>query len=44
MTFPVGYHRLSQDVLLLAGSEDHYAPIGQWYRQIAMLKNARFSF
>lgn len=30
-----------QDVLLLAGSEDHYAPIGQWHRQIAMLTNAR---
>ncbi len=30
-----------QDVLLLAGSEDHYVPIGQWHRQIAMLNNAR---
>ena len=30
-----------QDVLLLAGSEDHYVPIGQWHRQIAMLKHAR---
>ena len=30
-----------QDVLLLAGSEDHYYPIGQWHRQIAMLNNAR---
>ena len=29
------------DALLLAGSEDHYAPIGQWYRQIAILKTAR---
>ena len=32
---------ISQDVLLLAGSEDHYVPIGQWYRQIALLNNAR---
>ena len=30
-----------QDVLLLAGSEDHYYPIGQWHRQIAMLNSAR---
>ena len=30
-----------QDVLLLAGSEDHYVPIEQWHRQIAMLNNAR---
>ena len=30
-----------QDVLLLAGSEDHYSTIGQWHRQIAMLNNAR---
>ena len=26
---------------MLAGSEDHYVPIGQWYRQIALLNNAR---
>ena len=32
---------IRQDVLLLAGSEDHYAPIAHWYRQIALLKNAR---
>ncbi len=32
---------ISQDVLLLAGSEDHYVPIEQWYRQIAMLNKAR---
>ena len=30
-----------QNVLLLAGSEDHYVPIGQWHRQIALLTNAR---
>ena len=30
-----------QDVLLLAGSEDHYVPVQQWHRQIRMLKNAR---
>ena len=30
-----------QDVLVLGGSEDHYAPIGHWYRQIALLTNAR---
>ena len=32
---------ITQDVLLLAGSEDHYIPIEQWYAQIKMLKNAR---
>lgn len=32
---------ISQDVLLLAGSEDHYVPIEQWYDQIKMLGNAR---
>ena len=30
-----------QHVLLVPGSEDHYVPIGQWHRQIAMLNNAR---
>ena len=30
-----------QDVLLLAGSEDHYVPIEQWHQQIRMLTNAR---
>ena len=32
---------ISQDVLLLAGSEDHYAPIKHWHDQIRMLSNAR---
>ena len=32
---------IKQDVLLMAGSEDHYVPIEQWHRQIRMLKNAR---
>ena len=32
---------ITQDVLLLAGSEDHYVPLEQWYDQIRMLKNAR---
>ena len=32
---------IRQDVLLLAGSEDHYVPIEQWHEQIRMLKNAR---
>ena len=32
---------IRQDVLLLAGSEDHYVPMQQWYHQIRMLKNAR---
>lgn len=32
---------ISQDVLLLAGSEDHYVPIEQWHDQITMLSNAR---
>lgn len=30
-----------QDVLLLAGSEDHYVPIEQWHQQIRMLTQAR---
>jgi pimeloyl-ACP methyl ester carboxylesterase len=33
--------RVTQDVLLLAGSEDHYVPVEQFYRQIAALKNTR---
>ena len=33
--------RVTQDVLLLAGSEDHYVPVTQFYEQIAALKNAR---
>ncbi len=32
---------IRQDVLLLAGSEDHYVPMEQWQHQIGMLKNAR---
>ncbi len=32
---------IRQDVLLSAGSEDHYAPIEQWYQQIRILKNAQ---
>ncbi len=32
---------ITQDVLLLAGNEDHYVPIEQWLRQIGTLKNAR---
>ena len=33
--------RVTQDVLLLAGSEDHYVPIAQFYKQIAALTNTR---
>ena len=32
---------IRQDVLLLAGREDHYVPVAQWDQQIRMLKNAR---
>jgi len=32
---------IKQDVLLLAGNEDHYVPTEQFYQQIKMLKNAR---
>ena len=32
---------ITQDVLLLAGSEDHYIPIKQWYAQTRTLTNAR---
>ena len=32
---------IRQDVLLLAGSEDHYVPLNQWHDQIRILKNAR---
>lgn len=32
---------IKQDVLLLAGSEDHLVPISHFYRQIRTLKNAR---
>ena len=34
-------NRVTQDVLLLAGIEDHYVPVAQFYRQIAALKNTR---
>ncbi len=33
--------RVTQDVLLLAGSEDHYVPVEQFYQQIAALENTR---
>lgn len=33
--------RVTQDVLLLAGSEDHYVPLDQLHQQIQALKNAR---
>ena len=33
--------RVTQDVLLLAGIEDHCVPVAQFYRQIAALKNTR---
>jgi hypothetical protein len=32
---------ITQDVLLLAGSEDYYVPMEQRHHQIGMLKNAR---
>lgn len=32
---------VKQDVLLLAGSEDHYVPVQQLYQQMKMLGNAR---
>ena len=32
---------IRQDVLLMAGSKDHYVPMEQWHDQIRMLKNAR---
>ena len=31
---------IRQDVLLLAGSEDHYVPLEQWHDQIRTLENA----
>ena len=33
--------RVTQDVLLLTGIEDHCVPVAQFYRQIAALKNTR---
>ena len=38
---PYDIASIRQDVLLLAGSEDHYVPMEQWHQQIRMLKNAR---
>jgi alpha-beta hydrolase superfamily lysophospholipase len=32
---------VKQDVLLLAGNEDHFVPTDQFYQQIMMLRNAR---
>ena len=32
---------VTQDVLVLAGSEDHYVPVQQFYQQIEALKNTR---
>jgi hypothetical protein len=34
-------HLVKQDVLLFAGSKDHYVPLEQFYGQIEILKNAR---
>jgi len=34
-------HRVTQDVLLLAGSADHYVPLRQLPQQILALTNAR---
>jgi pimeloyl-ACP methyl ester carboxylesterase len=34
-------HLVKQDVLLFAGSKDHYVPLQQFYGQIEMLKNVR---
>ena len=34
-------HLVSQDVLLCAGSEDHYVPINQLYLQLRLLTNAK---
>lgn len=33
--------RVTQDVLLMAGAEDHYIPLHQFYDQIKTLKNVR---
>lgn len=33
--------RITQDALILAGSEDHYVPLEQLYRQMEALTNAR---
>lgn len=34
-------HRITQDVLLLAGAEDHIVPLRQFFRQARSLRNAR---
>lgn len=34
-------HLVTQDVLVMAGTEDHSIPVDQFYRQIEALKNAR---
>ena len=34
-------HLVKQDVLLFAGSKDHYVPLDQFYGQIQILKNVR---
>lgn len=34
-------HLVKQDVLLFAGSKDHYVPLDQFYGQIEILKNVR---
>ena len=34
-------HLVQQDVLLLAGSEDHFVPLQQFYHQAKILKSAR---
>jgi pimeloyl-ACP methyl ester carboxylesterase len=34
-------HRITQDVLLLAGAEDHYVPLRQFYQQAQLLTGAR---
>jgi hypothetical protein len=39
METPSISHLVKQDVLLFAGSEDHYVPLQQFYDQIQMLKN-----
>src|SRR6202022_1969836 len=39
-TLPVS-HLVTQDVLLMAGSEDHYVPRRQFEQQLALLTSAR---
>jgi hypothetical protein len=33
--------RLTQDVLVMAGAEDHFVPLDQFHEQLRLLKNAR---